>query len=942
MDTRLAQLDQSLKDHAMSRDFIHAQKIIESVVGLFGVKIGENDWEKPFTDSAGKLRANVSWFMGAPGYADRRATYILAGKNEVNIDFKSYWLKKTNKAVISWLIALTNNFEDKPYNKSFNLGIDFIIPENADKVFVVLSNKYSVRTLELSDKLSQTDLAIFSKWIQPLDYANKDQVHSVLWDSFDFEPVNRVFYKKISELFVDLKQHLVKNDLFDDRHASYFANRLIGRVIFCWFLDKKEIINPKMGYFKTNNQDSTTYYHTKLEPLFFHTLNTPIPLRDGQNIQSQPDMFPDNKPKNLFNYTTDLITPFLNGGLFEPRTNDFAGDPKLTFPADYFDRLYEHLHHYHFTTDESTSDYQQVAIDPEMLGRIFENLLAEQSEETGEQARKAKGAFYTPREIVDYMCRESLREYLRSQLPDSTDRDQRITELLDIKTHEFRDQQRNYRANLTPYKYDLLKALDQLRVLDPACGSGAFPMGMQQLLLSVYERLDNTFDPYKKKLEILKNNIYGVDIEPMAVEISRLRAWLSIIVDQDPKTKVEALPNLDFKFVSANSLLPLAQNGQMSFADHQELEIEQKNIRDAYFGSTDHARKKALKDSFNKLIKEKVIDNLPESPRIIQLKTYNPFDSENVTSFFDPDFMFGFPLFNIILGNPPYIKEYVNKSAFDRLHNSSYYQGKMDIWYMFSCIGIDYLQPNGIECLIAQNNWTTSSGASKMRNKIIDSTKIIKLVDFGNYKIFKSAGIQTMVMIFQKKSSPGTYSFDYRRITSNEAIITDVDDILNHRQNNNIEYLEPRIVRNDYKDKTLNFSSSLLDDILNKIKHISDFSLDAKSEVAQGIVYPQDYVNKKSREILGKSTPVGSGIFAINDKERDLLNLTQSEISLLKPLYTSKEIKRWYGNSRNTEWVIYTDSSFKNKAKMENYPNLKKHLDNLPIHLTPPTISAIL
>ncbi|MHA1168218.1 MAG: DNA methyltransferase, partial [Candidatus Hodarchaeales archaeon] len=637
---KLKILNEQLEVLDSSHGFSNCQKVVDSVIALLGIS-SEGSW-KLFTDSQGKIRSNASWFKLAEGFADKRASYKIVEGNPANIDLKAYWMKNLSKSIISWLVALTPNFEDEPFYSKKNIGIDFIIPESADRIIVVLSSNYVIRTLELHGQLSLTQQEIFAKWLVQFDFENKAQVHKVLWDSFDLEPLNKNFYKEISSFFVELTQHLSTKKIFDDKHAAFFTNRLIGRIVFCWLLDKKGIINPDMKYFDTENQEATDYYHTKLETLFFRVFNTPIEERDALNIEEQKHLFPETKPKNLFNTNVDFKTPFLNGGLFEIRENDKYGDPSLVFPADFFDRFYTFLRHYNFTTDESTSSFQQVAIDPEMLGRIFENLLAEQVEETGEQARKAKGAFYTPREIVDYMCKESLREYLKTKIKESHDRDQRIGQLLDSKPHEWRDQQRNYRDKLKPYKAEIIDALDNIKVIDPACGSGAFPMGMLHLLLQCYERLEPRFDSYKNKLEIIKNNLYGVDIEPMAVEISRLRAWLSIIVDEDVDSKkIKPLPNLDFKFVCANSLIPL-EKGQQSFGDDTDLEDKILEIRDKYYNARKLAIKLKLREQYDKLIVEKKQKSLfGKSQRQEQLATYHPFDSEQVCLFFDPDFMFG-------------------------------------------------------------------------------------------------------------------------------------------------------------------------------------------------------------------------------------------------------------------------------------------------------------
>lgn len=946
-------LNKSLKDLEENPSFSACQLTINQVINFLGID-SDNSW-KLFVDSNGKIRSNASWFMMADGFADKRASYKIADENDKNIDIKTYWIQKTSKSIISWLVALTPNFEDEPFYKSKNIGIDFIIPEKANRIIVVLSNNYAVRTLELHKNLSLTQQEIFVKWLQDFNFENKAQVHKSLWDSFDLEPVNKTFYKGISSFFVELKQHLVQTKVFDEKNSAFFTNRLIGRIVFCWFLEKKGFINKEQKYFDIENKKATEYYEGKLEKLFFRTLNTEIKKRHED-------------PFSLIG-GLDEKTPFLNGGLFTPKDDDYFGLKKIKFPADYFDRFYTFLNHYNFTTDESTSEFQQVAIDPEMLGRIFENLLAEQTEETGEQARKAKGAFYTPREIVDYMCKESLREYLKSKIKETDDRDQRIGQLLDSKSFEWRDQQRNYRDKLKPYKYEILKALDSLRIIDPACGSGAFPMGMLQLLLQTYERLDVTFDPYKKKFEIIKNNIYGVDIEPIAVEIARLRAWLSIIVEEDlnPKKEnmgIEPLPNLDFKFVCANTLIPAPEEKQtdglnLGFENNNFFTKLEKGAED-FFNISDSREKEnkklEIKDLINKKVNEKLtqIENLgksnygekyssvikaknekaiAENTRLMSLwKSYlNIFTSDSPVLFFEPKYFFPSVKggFDIVIGNPPYIKEYTKKSAFEDLKNSPYYQGKMDLWYFFGAMGLDWLKNNGVEAYIAPNNWTTNAGASKFRNKIIDDSIILAFLDFGNYKVFESAGIQTMVYVLKKNSEIKNYPVKYGKLLNDKANKELLEEFINsdfNVRNNNFIKQIIKFDKDKFKDKNVIFLDNDLSEIFKKIKEQVDFYLSEK-EVANGIHPHYDYVSKKTQQILGDSYKIGDGIFVLSEAEKNKLNLSEKELELIKPYYTTKQIHKWHGDSKNKEWIIYTDSKFKDPKNIKLYPNIKKHLD---------------
>jgi hypothetical protein len=517
-----------------------------------------------------------------------------------------------------------------------------------------------------------------------------------------------------------LVQHLESNSFCNSRQATQFANRLIGRIVFCWFVRKKGFISNDLGYFDSKSfLNDTDYYREKLETLFFRVLNCPAEDRT----------------------VDDVITPFLNGGLFEERPEDFVNDPQLTFPSNYFDDL-----------------YQQVAIDPEMLGRIFENLLAEIVEETGEQARRAKGAFYTPREIVDAMCKEALLGYLRNSVPHDANRDQRLSQLIEGSEHEFQDQDHNWRRDWKPYKDKILEALDALKFIDPACGSGAFPMGMLQLLLKVYERLEPRFDSYKSKLQIIEKNLFGVDIEPMAVEISRLRAWLSLVVDVgvDSKT-VTPLPNLDFKFVAANSLIPLDSFDSLAFGEDPELSSKLQIIRDKYFSTQNFQKKAKLKSDYAKLIKEEE-SLFGESTRTAQLKTYRPFDTGSTSAFFDSDQMFGVGKFDIVIANPPYVSALVAKRSTPASIREAYKDiyvsanGAYDLYILFFELGMNLLNSKGTLVYITPRKYLSALYAESFRSRM-GVSRLTGVIDFSDDRVFDSAGVSTMISIFQSTPS---------------------------------------------------------------------------------------------------------------------------------------------------------------------------------------------
>ena len=289
--------------------------------------------------------------------------------------------------------------------------------------------------------------------------------------------------------------------------------------------------------------------------------------------------------------------------------------------------------------------------------------------------------------------------------------------------------------------------------------------------------------------------------------------------------------------------------------------------------------------------------------------------------------------FDIIIANPPYIKEgRMSKTFFEPYKDSPYYKGKMDIWYLFACNGLDLLNTNGVLCFIATNNWTTSFGASKLRDKVIKETRICNIVDFGAVMMFESASIQTMIMMFQKDLVTDNYTFDYRKLTAYKATEKEAIAILepSYKTYDQAECYAPTIRRDNLYGNNITFSQS--SDILGVISNLpSVIYLDDK-EIAQGIVFPQDRLNKKNQEKLGSEFNVNQGIFVLTDAELDTLTLNKDERSIIKPYYTNESIDRYFVQKDNMYWTIYTDSRYKNPNSLNNYPIIKSHLDRfLPI-----------
>lgn len=765
-----------------------------------------------------------------------------------------------------------------------------------------------------------------------------------LLNRFSVEVVNKQFYLEVAKFFDELvfgkDQNLTLPGISQDdaNTRKSFAVRLIGRIMFCWFLKQKksdngqlisdELLSSKIVY--------DNYYHNTLEPLFFGVLNTAI---DSRDIRS--DLF-------------DKV-PYLNGGLFSPQDDDYYELDRGTFASkhintlkikdNWFKNFFGLLETYNFTIDENTVFDQELSVDPEMLGRIFENLLAEINPGTGSSERKRTGSFYTPRQIVEYMVDQSIIEYLKTKTKIDDKKLSALAsyDLTDDAEYPLEDNE----------KQEIINAIESLKILDPACGSGAYPIGALQKIVYILQQIDpdcklwleqklkyvpelykqkiieevksNPFD-YTRKLDVIKNSIFGVDIQPIAVDVSRLRCFLTLVVESEiddakPNRGIEPLPNLDFKFVCANTLigLPKSENAGL-FDDHSGI-AELSKIMSDYF-SCNNQRKNEIKIKFinvQKEILEKTVSAFGKNTGELTLKltTWNPF-SNTSNSWLDPEWMFGLEeKFDVVIGNPPYIKEYTNKRVFDGLRDSPYYQGKTDLWSMFTAISIDYLKNNGTLSFIGPNNWATNSGSSIIRNKIIKETQIVDYIDFGDFKVFEQAGIQTMILILNKTKPQEKYSVDYLKIVDkNESAEVIYEKIFGSKTK--IELIPANIT-----DNNLTFSNTEFSIVLNKIKEYGNFKL-TEQEVAQGIVAdpdkafifkPDQEFNQKEKDCLKKyftsvfrfSSGKQRGLIAYLSKSKNIEinqieNIKEQLLNYENDLKNRREVKNGRLNWFNLHW----------------------------------------
>ncbi|SNR14420.1 Eco57I restriction-modification methylase domain-containing protein [Tenacibaculum jejuense] len=749
----------------------------------------------------------------------------------------------------------------------------------------------------------------------------------------------------------------------DKKDARDFCKKLLGQIVFLYFIQKKGWLGATNTNYKEGNGDKNfiqnfykqagendNFYPLWLSKLFYDTLNK---KRDHDDFK-----MPDGSIVKI---------PYLNGGLFEKESKKFD---HLVFPNELFTDLFEFFNRFNFTIYENSPEEHTIAVDPEMLGHIFENLLED---------NKDKGAFYTPKEIVQYMTQESLIEYLVTHIGD--DAKNGITQFV---------KQKNKEALTDTQLKKIDRCLDDVKICDPAIGSGAFPMGLLHEIFALKERIAfdlgfKVWSPATVKENIIQNSIYGVDIEKGAVDIAQLRFWLSLIVDED---EPKPLPNLVYKIVVGNSLVGKFEDEiieiDWSTDDTKAGFFAQEliNEKTALLKTISEKQKQFftadvnLKTSLKKEIRDLKLDILSKQLTLmIETKGYQKQAGKKLTKketekwletegwkrtlqkintlksnnkpFNHFDWRLDFPEilnpiingnenlrgFDIVIGNPPYIKEATKKSAFDGFRNSNYYQGKMDLWYGFASVGLDLLKRKGIQCFIAQNNWVTSDGASIFRNKILKETKIKVFTDFWNYKVFKSAGIQTMIYLLKKETSQNPYSLKYSLLKDNGIKENELVNFLNFENNLGID--EKYIINfnnSNYYNSLITFNNPKVESVLQSILD-NNLNFINSQEVSSGIDVLQDYVSKKHLSKI-KDANVGDGIFCLTNQELDLLGLNNTELELIRPFYTTKELGIYYGNEANSNWIIYTSSKFKNEKKIERFPNIKRHLDKFKPVLT--------
>lgn len=737
--------------------------------------------------------------------------------------------------------------------------------------------------------------------------------------AFDVEQLTKHFYSGYKQLF-NLVQDIViqynPHPYFEDKNRLYqFCQRLLGRIMFLYFLQKKEFLGGDPSFLTTHyptqaNIEDINFYQQFLEPLFFDTLN-----RHRENMDSKWGKI-----------------PYLNGGLFDrdygPNIQDALGNqtpnqillPNRLFHPQEDNSILNFFNKYNFTVSENTPEEENVAVDPEMLGKVFENMLTAPE-------RSQTGTFYTPRKIVQFICKQSLTRYLADTTAIALEDVEKIVSI-DLDSDETQ-----LNKLITPQQAKSLKeALTQLKSLDPAVGSGAFPLGLMQAILQlkqiIAKREGITIKKgglfiTKWKREIIANNLYGVDIKPEAIEIAKLRMWLSLVIDIPNIENVEPLPNLDYKLMCGNSLIekingeqliPTPQQGKQLMLEvtpiqqaiqpllklqkeyfqvqnearhhlRQEIIAAERNIfqvaindrRQFYQGRLDNISRKlhSMKGKTSKKWekeKQQITDKLADLEKLRE----NVQKGEIALNFFQYYLHFREVFessggFDLVIGNPPYVRQEAIKELKPLLQEEGYqcYTGVADLYVYFFEKGLQLLKPGGYLSYISSNKYFRSNYGEKLRQFLAARGRIEYLIDFGDAAIF-DATVDTSIILVNKtesniQESHQTLVFNWQSEDSLEdfdSLFTTKSFLIQQRQ------LTPEGWR---------LESPAVLKLLEKLK-------------ASGIPLGE-YVNGKI--YYGIKTGFNEAFVVDKTVKDQLISDHPSSAEVLKPLIRGRDVKRW-------------------------------------------------
>jgi hypothetical protein len=865
-----------------------------------------------------------------------------------------------------------------------------------------------------------------------------DELYKYWQEKLNTKALNNEFYKELFKWYLWAKEHvLFPNDNQEDidTYKSESLIRFISRLLFVWFMKEKGLITDKLfevselkkilKNFDTNS-DKNSYYKAILQNLFFATLNVPIDDRkwiDGKKRNKAQHGDPlIYRYENEFTNSEDAIEnifmqiPFLNGGLFDcldDRENEIFIDgftknekkqpkfPNFVFFGTREDVDLSHhfgddkdelkkwkknsiigiidlLNNFKFTVEENTPLEIDVALDPELLGKVFENLLASFNPETKATARKQTGSFYTPREIVNYMVDESLKQHLKTHLPNLENEIEHLFKNENVDLNDFA-------------KKSIVEKLFECKILDPACGSGAYPMGILHKMVELFNILDSqnfylkeiegekldqliisaqhlsdtqtrnqTIDAlenqkeilkkaefdYVRKLYIIENCIYGVDIQPIAIQISKLRFFISLLVEQNKKENqknfgIEALPNMDFKLVAANTLIapPQEEKGIGLFENQNQFFDRFEKLAHEYFKLRTPEEKRGKKEELKMLIQEKVTEKVQMIRRDEEAHTFNGVAKnkkseialadlnqsktlwesypnlfkEKSVAFFDIPYFFPKVKdgFDVVIGNPPYVQMQKDGGKLAELYknqNFETFQRTGDIYALFYEQGIKMLKNKGNLNFITSNKWMRANYGESLRNYFIKHNPY-KLIDLGA-DVFENATVDTNIIVVTKEEN------------KNQCLALDLT-----KEKNITDFKQ-------FEDNWMNFINLTSENwtLLNNI----ELTIRLKAEKFGTPLKHWDVnINR------GITSGYNEAYIIDNDKRNEFINLNKKNKSIIKPLLRGKDIKRYSYNKSNL-WLIFIpwhfplhndnsisgNSIIAEKEFEKDYPEIYNHLLN--------------
>ena len=751
----------------------------------------------------------------------------------------------------------------------------------------------------------------------------KEKSVEAIRDAFSVEALSEEFFAKYKSHYEDFVQYIsgkrfVKEkgkwveksigqpseeyiSIFEENDKSVrdFVKKMLGRIVFLHFLQKKKWLCDDENYLQNlfKKSEKSNYLESVLEPLFFGVLNTKSEDRKVLFENENWDLSLLKEWENI---------PYLNGGLFE---KDELDKKTVIFPEGIFSDLFDFFSQYNFTIDENDPNDSEVGIDPEMLGKIFENLLED---------NKDKGTFYTPKEIVQYMCRESLIAYLCEKHKDDEENIRNLVEHHIANWDEDKDEDKRNK---------ILDSLKNVKICDPAIGSGAFPMGLLNELYQCRLALLGEEKSVNIKKEIIQNNIYGVDIEKGAVDIARLRFWLALVVEEEI---AEPLPNLDYKIMQGNSLLESYQGVDLSNLAKTKTEREKSNICvtlfdeqldvhrfqlseyiKEYFNCTNSDIKKELRQKIDENIRQQIEEqrisldfsniNLSANSHFFLWHTYfgNVFNQVNKTD----------NGFDIVIGNPPYIQLQKDGGKLAKMYENQGYQTFArtgDIYSLFYEKGYQILKPKGILVYITSNKWMRAGYGEATRSFFAEKTNPLQLIDFAGIKVFESAAVDANILIFAKENN--TFS-------TRACIVKDKE----------LKKLSDYIKQNGVEGCRFDSSESwvILSEIEQRIKTkieavgtpLKDWDINIYRGILTGCNEAFIIDKVKKEEILANCQ---------TDEER------QKTAEIIRPILRGRDIKH-YGYEFADLYLINTHNGVKEKGikriNIEDYPAVKAHLD---------------